>query len=104
MHITTQTCRPVTHDDPVGAIIVPQTAEGHAFMREALAGLAAGARPLRSPLERARLARANAVFLYGEARVLECEAAGYACPTSRRYSLRMTDAELAAAAEMAVAS
>lgn len=87
---------------PAGrAYIVPQTPEGHAFMREALAGLAARARPLRSPIEKARIARADAVFIYGEARIRACEAAGYACPVSERYSLLMTDAEAAAAAEKA---
>jgi len=75
------------------AYLFPQTPAGHAGVRKVLADLAADARPVRDALERARMARRDAVFLYGEERVRACEAAGYASPTAQRHSLRMTDAE-----------
>lgn len=84
--------------DGLTQVLTDQSPQGRAVMMGFLDALCAGAKPLMTEAARAEMERSNAVWLYGEASVLACEAEGYATPCAKRFGQKMTAAEKVAAA------
>lgn len=84
--------------DGLTQVLTDQSPQGRAVMMGFLDALCAGAKPHMSEAARAEMERSNAVWLYGEATILACEAEGYANPMARTYGQKMTPAEREAAA------
>lgn len=85
-------------DGGLTQVLTDQSPQGRAVMLGLLDALCVGAKPLMTEAARAEMERSNALWLYGEATVLACEAEGYANPFAKTYGQKMTAAEREAAA------